>query len=68
MSKWASHKEYSQNAITNDFVTQKHGHFVAAMLPRAQLCVMNMLIETETYSIDYMVKISCVQRVGYHGY
>ena len=37
--KWSSHNEYSTNiAITNNFVAWKHGHVVAAVLPRAQLC------------------------------
>ena len=38
VSKWSSHNENSNNAITNNCEAWKHGHVVAALLLRAQLC------------------------------
>ena len=40
MSEWGSHNKYSKMAITNNFVTLKHGHIVATELSRAQLCLL----------------------------
>ena len=38
VSGWSSHNKYSNIAITNNFMACKHGHVVAAVLARAQLC------------------------------
>ena len=37
VTRWSCHNEYSNNAITNNFVAWKQGHVVAAVLWRAQL-------------------------------
>ena len=37
VSKWSSHNEYCNNAVTNNCVAWKHGHIVATVLLRAQL-------------------------------
>ena len=36
-SKWSSHNEYRNNALTNNFVAWKHCHVVAAVMSRAQI-------------------------------
>ena len=41
------HNKYSNIAITNNFVAWKHGHVVAAVFSRAQLC--KYLLFTNTY-------------------
>ena len=38
--------EFSNNAITNTFVAWKHGHIVAAVLSRAQLCQIDKYTDT----------------------
>ena len=40
LSKWSCHVEYSHNAKNNNFLAWKHGHIVAAVLSRAQLCLL----------------------------
>ena len=39
VSRWSCHNEYSKNAKSNNFEACKHGHFVAAVLSHAQLCL-----------------------------
>ena len=59
--KWSSQNEFSKNAKSINFEAKKHGHVVATLLSRAQLCV--NINERQTYTGAFVTGLVFMRRI-----